>query len=246
MAVLMKHHSSNGLWWLTTSKVLLGLTLSLIVSFCFPSSTAEAHRPSFPDGFDKSPNSAFQLGDIDISQVIYQVLKEDEQVWLGFDPKSSTTETANIQLGVPVLEATESFRPTVALVGQNLGKIGLPFGIPDGLGAIVYEPNDGKPIKKFHEPFTSTDSWILIGKEFQLGETRTFYFVIFSKTNQSGKFWFTTGSKEMFDFSSLSELNKNIASVKIFHEPSIYASDKINLQNEELEWQNRLKKNGVL
>ena len=205
MAVLMKHHSSNGLWWLTTSKVLLGLTLSLIVSFCFPSSTAEAHRPSFPDGFNKSPNSAFQLGDIDISQAIYQVLKEDEQLWLSFDPKSSSTKTANIQLGIPVLEETESFRPNVALFGQNLGKIGLPFDIPDGFGAILYETNSDGQIKKLHEPFTNTDSWILIEDKFEITETEIHYIVIFSKTNQTGKFWFATGSKEMFRFSIIAD-----------------------------------------
>jgi len=39
MTVLTQYHLSNGLWWVTTSKVLFALILSLILSFCFPSST---------------------------------------------------------------------------------------------------------------------------------------------------------------------------------------------------------------
>ena len=101
----------------------------------------------------------------------------------------------------------------MALLGQNLGKIDLPFRIPDGFGAITYE----------------------------IAENGTHYIVIFSKINHSGKFWFATGTKEIFGFSSLSDLNKNISRVKSFHKSSISPSTNISLQNKELGWQTRLK-----
>ena len=218
---------------LNCSAILLGLILSSILWVSFPPSTAEAHRPSFPDGFNKSPYTAFQLDDIDISQAIYQVLEENEQVWLKFHPNNSSSKTANIQLGVPILEETESFRPMVAVVSQNLQRIDLPFDLPDGFGAIVYEVNNKKAIRKFHEPYTNTNSWILIEEEFEIVANETHYVVIFSNTNQSGKFWFATGDKEVFDFSS-SQLHENILKVKTFHKPSTFSSDKVSPQDKEL------------
>ncbi len=242
MRLLIKSNLLSTLRLLIPSRVFLGLIVSLIISFCFLSSTAEAHRPAFPDGSNTSPNSPFQLDDIDISQAIYQILNENEQVWLSFDPKSSGTKTANIQLGIPVFKETESFRPTVAIIGKGMDKIDLPFDIPDGFGATLYESNAKQQIKKFHEPFTNTDSWILIEADFKITEMETHYVVIFSKTNQTGKFWFATGTKEVFDFSAISDLNKNISKVKTFHKPSIYSSDKNNHQDKELGWQSRLQK----
>ncbi|MCH2311586.1 MAG: hypothetical protein MK362_03775 [SAR202 cluster bacterium] len=202
-------------------KLYLGLILGLTLLFCFVSSIAEAHRPAFPDGLNKSANTAFQLDDIDISQAIYQVLDEEEQVWLSFYPEQSSTQVAIIQLGIPVLEETKSFRPKVALISPSLEKIDLPFEIPAGFGAIVYESEDGNAIREFHEPFTNTKSWILIEDQFEIVENGIHYVVIFSDTNQSGKFWFATGTKEVFDFSARSELNENISKVKSFHLPSV-------------------------
>ena len=226
----MRNNVSIDLCQLTYSAALLGL--SLIIWFSFPSNTVEAHRPYFPDGLNKSPYSAFQLDDIDISQAIYQVLGENEQVWLKFHPTTSSSKTVNIQLGIPVLEETESFRPVVAVVSQDLSRIDLPFNLPDGFGAIVYEVNNEESIKKFREPYTNTNSWILIEDEFQVLDKNIHYIVIFSKTNQSGKFWFATGTREVFNVGSLPQLTKNISKVKKFHEPSITASNQNSLRHE--------------
>ena len=219
---------------------LLGLSLSIIVWFSFQPSIAEAHRPSFPDGFNNSPYSAFELDDIDISQAVYQVLDENEQVWLKFQPGSSSSKTAIIQLGIPVLEETEFFRPMVAVISQDLKRIDLPFGLPDGFGAIAYKAKDEKPIRTFHEPYTETDSWILLEEEFDIIGTNIHYVVIFSETNQSGKFWFATGTKEVFDFSS-SQLNKNILKVKTFHKPTMPSSVEISSQDKNLVQQSLLQ-----
>ena len=241
MRLLIKSNLLSTLRLLIPSRVFLGLIVSLIISFCFLSRTAEAHRPAFPDGSNTSPNSPFQLDDIDISQAIYQILNENEQVWLSFDPKSSDTKTANIQLGIPVLKETESFRPTVAIIGRSMDKIDLPFDIPDGFGATLYESNAEQQIKKFHEPFTNTDSWILIEDKFEITEPNIHYIVIFSKTNQTGKLWFATGTREVFGLSAISDLNKNISKVKTFHKPSAISISKPAMKTEESVWQTRLK-----
>ena len=214
-------------------KLYLGLILGLTLSFCFISSIAEAHRPAFPDGLNKSADTAFQLDDIDISQAIYQVLDENEQVWLSFYPEKSNSKIATIQLGIPVLEETKLFRPKVALLSPNLKQIDLPFETPDGFGAIVYESDDGIPIREFHEPFTNTNSWILIEDEFEILENGIHYVVIFSETNQSGKFWFATGTREVFDFSSRSELNENISKVKSFHLPSTSLTNTVTVSEKD-------------
>ena len=232
MVQISRNNVSIGFWWLLFLKVFFGLSICLLIMVCFSSNTVEAHKPSFPDGLNKSPYLAFQLDDIDISQAIYQILEKNEQVWLSFDPQKSNSDTANIQLGIPVLEETQSFRPVVAVVSQNLNKIDLPFDIPEGFGAILYEPND-MPIREFHEPFTDTNSWILIEDEFEILENGIHYVVIFSETNQSGKFWFATGTREVFDFSSRSELNENISKVKSFHLPSTSLTNTVTVSEKD-------------
>ena len=226
---------------ITTSKAFLRLIISVIVLLFFIPSTAEAHRPAFPDDSNKSATKAFQLDDIDISQAIYQILNQNEQLWLSFDPKNSSTKTAINQLGIPILEETKSFRPMVAVVSKSLNKIDLPFDIPDGFGATLYETASEDQIKKFHEPFTNTDSWILIEDKFEITEPNIHYIVIFSKTNQTGKLWFATGTREVFGLSAISDLNKNISKVKTFHKPSAISISKPAMKTEESVWQTRLK-----
>ena len=58
--------------------------------------------------------------------------------------------------------------------------------------------------------------------------------MIFSTTNQSGKFWFATGTKEVFGLSDISNLNKNIYKVKNFHKPSISVDAGISLQGKKI------------
>jgi len=218
------------------------ISLSVMFWLCIPPKTADAHRPTFPDGSNKSMDSAFELDDVDISQAVYQILKENEQVWLSFDPESSDSSKAEIQLGIPLLKETESFRPMVAVLGPELEKVDLPFKIPDGFGAVVYETINKKPIRKFHEPFTDTHSWILIEDIFQISTSGIHYVVIFSQKNESGKFWFATGTKEVFGFSSIPTLTKNISKVKNFHKPSIATSKEISVQDNDPGWKTTLRK----
>ena len=209
---------------LRTVKIAVVPVIGIILLFFYMSDTAEAHRPVFPDGLNKTADTAFELDDIDISQAVYQILNVDEQVWLSFYPEQSSTQVAIIQLGIPVLEETKSFRPKVALISPSLQKIDLSFEIPERFGAIVYESEDQNVIREFHEPFTNTKSWILIEDQFEIVENGIHYVVIFSDTNQSGKFWFATGTREVFDFSARSELNENVSKVKNFHLPSVVLS----------------------
>ena len=222
--------------FLLRSRIFTGVSLCLIIFFCYTLSTAEAHRPAFPDGSNISSDTAFQLDGIDISQAVYQVLGNNNQVWLQFDPASSESRTIPVQLGIPVLEETASFRPMVAIIAPNLRSIDLPFPVPSEYGAILYKTNDEQPIRTFHERFTNTHSWILIEEEFDITETGIHYIVVFSDSRQSGKFWFATGTKEVFDFSSIANLNKNISRVKSFHTPDIVSDN--NVQDDISNWNN--------
>ena len=121
----------------------------------------------------------------------------------------------------------------------------MPFDLPDGFGGIVYEVDTEKPIRKFHEPYTNTNSWILIEEEFNIVENEIHYVVIFSKANQSGKFWFATGTKEVFDFAS-PQLYRNILKVKTFHKPSTLSTNVTSLRDNELGHQSRLQGSNYL
>ena len=123
--------------FLLRSRIFTGVSLCLIIFFCYTLSTAEAHRPAFPDGSNISSDTAFQLDGIEISQAVYQVLGNNNQVWLQFDPANSESRTIPVQLGIPVLEETASFRPMVAIIAPNLRSIDLPFPVPSEYGAIL-------------------------------------------------------------------------------------------------------------
>ena len=76
----------------------------------------------------------------------------------------------------------------------------------------------------------------MIEEEFDITETGIHYIVVFSDSRQSGKFWFATGTKEVFDFSSIANLNKNISRVKSFHTPDIVSDN--NAQDDISNWNN--------
>ena len=80
----------------------------------------------------------------------------------------------------------------------------------------------------------------MIEDKFEITDTDIHYIVIFSETNQTGKFWFATGTREVFGFSVIADLNKNISKVKTFHKPSMISNVNPLIETEESTLQTRL------
>lgn len=180
---------------------------------------AFAHRPLFTKDPATGPETAIQLADPQISQVVYRELTEKTpQVWLTF----TVPENFELffQIGVPVIERLKEFRPSVALIGPGLPQTELPFELPEGMGALVFATQDVNNPSFFHEHFTGTDSWILRSETVRLVKAGRYYLVAFSPQNQPGKLWVAVGTKESFTALDLLNFPSWRARVREFHEVS--------------------------
>ncbi len=192
------------------------ITISvLLLSILCPA--IQAHRPIFSDKAATDPDTAVQITQPDISQVIYrEITEEAKQIWLAFDAKEGFG--LYIQIGVPVLDRLKEFRPAMLVVGPGLPEENLPFKLPAGTGAKDYPTAGVGEPKFFHEPFTGTDSWILRSETFVLPKTGRYYVVAYVPSGDKGKLWLSVGKKESFGLKEWGEFGEWTKRIRKFHE----------------------------
>lgn len=183
-------------------------------------SVAHAHQPSYGGDWSTS-DGAFQVDDPAISIVVYKQITCDEpHLWLTFD--ATAGEDVWVQLGTPVIDRLEDYRPAMAVLGPDLPELDpatVPFDIPAGLGGVVY-PSES-PVE-FYEPFTQTSSWILAEDWITMPTSGTSYLVAWDPGNQTGKLWLAMGVVEDFSDVDWSEAASWGEDVNNFHETGVY------------------------
>lgn len=185
--------------------------------------TAHGHKPTFSDDF-AGPDRAYGVEDPNISIVVYQdITCELDQLWFSFEAEAGFP--LYIQLGVPVIDRLEDYRPSVALLAPGLAPPGedLPFAVPDGLGAVVFHSADVAVPADFYEPFTSTSSWVVVEETVELPEDGTGYLVAWDPEGWTGKLWLATGTVEDFSDVEFTEFLYWDEAVNDFHETGKYA-----------------------
>lgn len=188
--------------------------------------TASAHKPSFSGDYD-TPGEAWPVPDPDISIVLYQEITCDlEQLWMTFDGEAGFP--LYIQLGVPVIDRLSDYRPSVALIAPGLPEpdTDLPFELPDGTGIQVFDTDNVDVPGDFYEPFTQTESWILVEETIELPESGQGWLVAWDPDRQTGKLWVATGTVEDFSDVDPAEFIEWGAIVQDFHEvdPAVQAA----------------------
>ena len=175
--------------------------------------SALAHKPSFGESY-VSAETAYSVSDPDVSIVVYQEITCDKpELWLTFDAPEDFE--LYVQLGVPVMDWLDGYQPMVAVIAEGLPPAAdLPFDIPEGMGAIVYEASS-RP-DNFYEPFTQTSSWVWV--EERLNVSGTGYIVGWHPENMTGKIWLATGETEDFSDVSFSDFAYWTEAVNNFHE----------------------------
>ncbi len=195
---------------------LIELVTSLGVATCL-TSTAWAHRPTLSDGSARGPSTALVISDVDLSQVIYhEITAESPQLWLGLDLKEG--QSVYFQLGVPLIERLRAYRPALALIGPQLPPTDLPFGLPEGLGAIKFTSEQVAQPREFHEPFSGTSSWILSTQTVPVVAAGRYYLVAYDPAGQPGKLWVALGKREEFTLRDIAALKDILPKVRQFHE----------------------------
>lgn len=195
--------------WYVMSVVLLMLSLVL---------PAHAHKPFF-SGDHSTVEDAWLVPDPEVSIVLYQeVTCELPQLWMSLDGEADFP--LYIQLGVPVIDRLSDYRPSVALVGPGLPdpESDLPFELPEGSGILVFDSEDVDQPGDFYEPFTQTDSWIVVEETVVLPEGGQAWLVAWDPGGQTGKLWVATGTVEDFTDVETADFIEWSALVKDFHE----------------------------
>ncbi len=187
---------------------------------------AAAHKPVSIGEVYPTFDRALWLEDIDVSLVAYSELTDtDRALWLAFDADAGTR--LDLSLGVPVIDRLTGYRPSLAVVGPGLPLIELPFEAPLDVGGVAFETVGTEP-RFFHEPFTGTDSWILLEEAVNLPETGTYYVVAWPPGDTVGKLWVAIGLREQFGVSDVLSLPTIVRDVRAFHEenrrPSVVAT----------------------
>jgi hypothetical protein len=176
-----------------------------------------AHKPFFTEGQGNSIDQAIPIENVDISQVFYrEVTAEAPELWLTFEGQQD--QNLFLQLGVPVIDRLENYRPAVALIGPGLPTENVPLGVPEGLGAQVFTTEGVTEPTFFNEPFTGTDSWILGEWDITLPQTGQYYILAYDPAGQPGKLWVSVGRTESFGLSDLLTFGDVKREVREFHE----------------------------
>jgi hypothetical protein len=195
--------------------------LALFCCLCFPS-PADAHRPTFGEGYG-SDESAFEIEDPDISIVLYKEIScDDPQLWMTYEAEEGYP--LYIQLGVPSIYRLAGYRPTLALLHPGLPEpdADLPFEVPEGFGALVFDSTDRDEPDEFYEPFTATESWVWIEETVTLSETGTGYLVAYDPLGWTGKLWVAVGTVEDFSGVNPAQFGEWMREVNAFHETGAF------------------------
>ncbi len=183
----------------------------------FVASPASAHKPSFSNGQYGGPDRAYPVQNIDHSIVVYhEITCDDRQLWLRFNAPEPG-KGLFVQLGVPKIDRLERYRPTLAVVAPGLPppQRQFPFAIPVGMGVEVLSAEISRA---FHEPFTGTDSWIVVERTLTLPSSGSGYIVAWDPDARPGKLWVAVGEKETFGAADLFRFFGWRASAQAFHE----------------------------
>ena len=190
--------------------------LIILVAFLW-STIVYAHRPLWDEGAGKEFSNPIKIDHVDVSQVVYrEVTPQEPRLWLTFEAREG--EELYLQLGVPVIERLKNFRPVVALLGPAMAPVNLSFEIPPGMGGRIFEAENGQEPKIFHEPFTGTDSWVLIETRLKATAAGRYFIVAYPPSGGTGKLWIAVGEREQFGFSDLFRFPGWRSKTRAFHE----------------------------
>jgi len=185
--------------------------------------SAHAHKPFFSDGEWSGPEAAFEVEDPEVSIVVYQPVSCDSpELWMGWEARAG--DEIWISLGLPEIDRLVDYRPALAVVAPGLGEApdDLPFELPDGLGIEIFDTTDVAEADSFYEPFTRTDSWMLVETWFTLPEDGPAYLVAWDPAGWTGKLWVALGTIEDFSDVSPSDYAEWSPLVQGFHETGEY------------------------
>jgi hypothetical protein len=195
----------------------LGLCLVIWAFVDVDNRPAYGHKPEVDPGVHSRWEDAMVLEDTSVSRVYYREITSDSPTfWLFFNAEAG--QRIFLQLGVPVVERLREFTPSIAVVGPGGPTTDVPFDLPPGTGAWIYDGQPAKESPVFHEPITDTRSWVLVETTHPIVQDGGHYLVAYASTGIPDKLWVATGTLEAFGVSDFLKLPGWIVQVRRFHE----------------------------
>lgn len=184
-------------------RVFLGVLLAALVGV-----SASAHRLAAIDEVFPSAAQALRIENLDVSQVVYvELTSEEPELWVTFTVAEPTD--LYMQLGLPALDRLVDYRPRITVVrpeGEEFSEV------------AAFDTVSIRTPRFFHEPFTGTDSWILLEETVEITTPGTYYIVTSTVPEDAGKLWVAVGRTEAFTLEDALTLPSVIRSVRVFHE----------------------------
>jgi len=187
------------------------LSLSVLVF----ASKAQAHKPYFSSGEYGTADQAWVIQDTNISTVLYHKVTCDQPVlWLRYE----VDEPAEvfIQLGVPLIDRLADYDPVIGVVhDQVTDGVSTPFAVPEGMGVQLHERIEERAL--FFEPFTQTQSWVLVERKVRV-PAGSGYIAAWDPKGETGKLWVAVGEVEDFTEDDWGEAPSWLGNARFFHE----------------------------
>lgn len=178
------------------------------------------HRVVVVNGGETSLTAPHEIADTDRAQIGYHnATAAAPALWFAFE--GSYQKPLTVRMGVPKLESYRLLRPCAALVAPGLPQpeSPLPFAIPPGYGAIVYNTAD-QAVADGKDGFTGTQSWMFEADTLAPVSAGRAFLVGFLPEGGSGKFWMTLGDETRFRFADLFTVVPRTVEIRRFHEMS--------------------------
>ncbi|MGC9771033.1 hypothetical protein [Fervidobacterium islandicum] len=188
----------------------------ILLVFFLPNLVLLAHAPIVSSLSGSNMAEAIPIKNIDISQVLYKVFKEDNSfLWMTFEGKGG--DELYFQIGTPKEDKYIQLRPAVVIIGPGFPKVdGLPFEIPAEMGAVVCKSMESPTA--FYEPVTDTNSWIHLTKRITLPQTGRYYLVaFFPPDGKAGNLFVAVGTKERFTMEDIINVFKILPEIRAFY-----------------------------
>jgi len=191
------------------------MRFTVTIALCVFASSAWAHKPYFSSGEYGGAEQAWVIENPDVSIVLYHKVTCDEPVvWLRYEVDEPTE--IFVQLGVPLIDRLETYNPVIGVVHDGVSDgVATPFSVPAGLGVEKHESTGERSL--FFEPFTQTQSWILLERKVPV-PAGVGYITAWDPNGQTGKLWVAVGETEEFNQDDWANAPNWLGDARFFHE----------------------------
>ncbi len=184
------------------------LSLLAIVLVLFNSAASSAHDTVFVDSIAPGPDKALAFDQPDVERIFYTGLNAPGKIdFYTFQGNAGLAFKAKIL--IPRTDPNSRFRPALALFGPGLPQpdttelFSVPFNLPANNGLVTSiadkaqdDQTDNALYSKYDESYAQAKFWEGQTLLRQLPQSGTYYLVVFSPSNQTGKYALEVGDHD--------------------------------------------------